>query len=547
MPTHPFAWHPRYQEWRTARAAGHAHAIATGSMANTVSASFSVWLGQQPATEFDSYEADEWVFIEPQGAQPEEPTNPQEGADMPASFNIDYGNPAPTIWRPRQVPIPEGMMPDLYNRRFIPLRSAPSSFRSLTQRPCGCWQCVKFWLQARGVQPDDILQYETTYASKLSLWHNQHPDHANLEPRISDEDWYTVTVWHQRRASGLIFEIPDIFIEGGGSPYAAPMTPEQRLARAVERNSQRWHDRPREVMLSPSQRDLLPDPVRWILRKGGRVWSAEVECNGLRVDDVRSFLHMEAGNYSTRPEHPSVIVSGDSTVDAEIKVSCMRDGSAAHQAMALDAYARLSGAGAFAATNAGHHVHVDGTRVADLGYDESQRVMIAAAKVGFITQEALVRLATSGYQAHRHGQTEWRIDERVMEQRSNYHGERLAMAAREQTGSCATAEYRLPNATLEPIRAHAHIAIALGLLDFAERAVLDSDSEAQAMLLTIEDRCNHAAVFEEHLAASFLADALHLSSDSHRALAIAAATSPASTKHKRLWRDKTSLTAKALA
>lgn len=464
---------------------------------------------------------------------------PMEEAMPTTVFGPNAGRPPATpIYSPAFDNQPSGTRSDLRQRRFIPTGAAPSGYP--TNR-CACWECISHWLICENAIEHGSPSWRTwrrTHMQQLESYMDaQGEQYNNLRPSISAANLSAYTDMHRQRLRTL-----DTWRNSTGP------------SNIIEARRDWWvrqNNRVEETLLSESQRALLASPLRWMLRKGGRCWSAEVECNGHNMSDVARITGMQTGNYSTRPDTPTILASSDATVDAEIKISCMRDGSAVHQDMALSAYRQLVGIGQFCATNSGHHVHVDATRLADLGYEAAEKVVLNATKLGVVCHEAISRIAATGYPAHRFAggapsTVEWYQDNRAMEHRSHLHGERLAYAARDQQGRNATVEYRLPNGTLEPIRAHAHIALALGLLDFGERCY-DGDPQALSILTAATDRLQHAALLDEETAATMLLDALHLSSDSAKALAIAVATCPANDKHKRIWRSKTKFTAKQLA
>jgi len=210
----------------------------------------------------------------------------------------------------------------------------------------------------------------------------------------------------------------------------------------------------------------------------------------------------------------------------------MRDGARPHALLAQSTYERLYAAQARCRINTGHHVHVDGTRIADLGYETTMEVLKAAATMGLATQEALQAICASGYESHRGYGASNRFhtaDSYLATKGPALHGQRVLGAARNQdqlVHSGATTEFRMPNGTLEPIRAHAYIALALGLVDFAERAILDAEPQAVAALQTARDRVMHAESYPEIMASSFLLSNLRLSEDSFAALAVTAWTAP---------------------
>jgi hypothetical protein len=309
-----------------------------------------------------------------------------------------------------------------------------------------------------------------------------------------------------------------------------------------------------ESWLAPAQANSLRSPLLHILRNGGRSWSAEVELNGLSYSHAARVLKTAVAGYRERSDQRgSVVSTPDCTVDAEVKLSRMRDGNATHAKTCVNAYHALRGADAVAGYNCGHHVHVDASRLAEMDYYKAQEVVQAAAFVGAACDKTLTALAASGYAHHRmyedndYGAPGWAFSE-VLNDRFAIHGSTISHAISYGTPGSATVEYRLPNGTLEPIRAHAHIAIAVGLLDLAERAILDLDAEA----LKLVDRArssvesvidNYAwqpggdegAGFDEVQGAGILAKALRLHQDSYRALAAACASAPAHPQHKAIW------------
>lgn len=296
----------------------------------------------------------------------------------------------------------------------------------------------------------------------------------------------------------------------------------------------RWSAYEHEAPFPRHFEGLINVPLKYILRRSGRVWSAEVEINELDTRRCADLLGVRASQYSYRPDRASIVASSDATTDAEIKISCMRDGSTQHAQMARDTYTTLFDNGARVAHNAGHHVHVDGTRLADAGLDIATSVSRAAHRLLALTRAALTPLATSGYKQHRGSSAYW-DDGSVMHGRQAFHASRLYAAARSSHDQNATLEYRLPNATLWPIRAQSYVAVPLAALDWAERAVMDEDSKAIDQLRQVNDRTASIAPFDEVTAASFLLECCNFSKDSRKALAIAAFTSPASKKHVAVW------------
>lgn len=280
-------------------------------------------------------------------------------------------------------------------------------------------------------------------------------------------------------------------------------------------------------------------PLARLLRRGGRYYSAEVEVNGISPYDAAQALGCEEDGYGSKPSRIATIVATDDcTVDAEIKLGRFRDG-AKHAANALAVYETLRRNGATCAENTGHHVHVDATRITDLGTDAVERVLRASLTLADATELALRPLAASGYARHRDpsgmgygGNLKCGV-ESALGARTGWHASNAHNLALYGSG-IPTFEYRLPNGTLEPIRAHAHIAVALGLLDFGERC-LDRDHEAREIERQAADRIAHAQHWSEADAANILTRALHLHPDSLNALAIAAATSPARETHRTVW------------
>lgn len=287
-----------------------------------------------------------------------------------------------------------------------------------------------------------------------------------------------------------------------------------------------------EQPLTRAQRRVLDQPLRNILVKGGRVWSAEVEVDHLNPGQAANVLGVQAGQYSTRPDSPSVVACSDSSVDAEIKISCMRDGSRAHGVLATGTYYQLYEALARARLNTGHHVHIDGTRLADLGGEVAMEVLVAASTFGFANQPVLRAICASGYSRHRAygGAHQFRTSpDHLSSKGPAIHGQRMLGAARNNMQiaySGATMEFRMPNGTLEPIRAHAYVALAAALLDFGERAVLDAEPSAVEALRQLTELVQHSHSFAEDVSAQFMIDNLALSDDSFAALAVAGWTAP---------------------
>lgn len=286
-----------------------------------------------------------------------------------------------------------------------------------------------------------------------------------------------------------------------------------------------------EAPLSSADRNALPAPLLRFLRNGGRRWSAEVEINQLGYGQAARLLSAEIAGYrgdEGSARNGSVFSTPDCTVDAEIKLSRMRDGNERHAQTCRKTYDRLRDAGASVGYNCGHHVHVDAQRIAEMGMDRAFEVVQAAVIVAKACDATLMALAASGFEAHRdtagneYGACGWCTSEDVLHGRYSLHASRTSYAINYEEPSAATIEYRLPNGTLEPIRAHAHIAVPLGLVDLAERAVLDSDEEAKAAVASAKD----VYEFTESAGAVFLVSALRLHSDSYAALAVAADTAP---------------------
>lgn len=323
---------------------------------------------------------------------------------------------------------------------------------------------------------------------------------------------------------------------------------DQEPAHALEeqgpvRQPSHYEDRPAETELSLDQRESIAYPLHRILLKGGRVWSAEVEVDHLSVGAAARALRVEQGQYSTRPDQTSVIAASDSSVDAEIKISCLRDGAITHSGLAVQTYETLRQHLALARMNCGHHVHIDGTRAADAGSQPATDAVWAMSQLGRSCRSVLLRLCASGFRQHRaYGATQVFASgpDGIRSKSVAIHGQRLISSARNQSirYSGATTEFRVPNGTLEPIRGHAYVALAMGLWDLAERAVLDEEPFAIEALRLAEERIAHAAEFTQEIAAQFLIDHLALSDDSFLALAITAHTSPLTSPIKRAFRDR---------
>jgi hypothetical protein len=252
-------------------------------------------------------------------------------------------------------------------------------------------------------------------------------------------------------------------------------------------------------------------------------------------------------SYGRKPTQDAYIcATSDCTVDAEIKVGRIRDGSKVASDYARNTYDILRSRGAECQYNAGHHVHVDATRMVDLGTDAVDTVLRASLTLANACETALLALASSGYPGHR----SWDDDngyagslkdsaDLAMRSRTAWHASNAYHAARyggiEHSGGIPTFEYRLPNGTTEPIRAHAHVAIALGLLDFGER-YLDRDPDARDFVRRAETKILNTPGYNEADAGAILSRALHLSPDSLKALAIASDTAPASRQHREIWK-----------
>lgn len=286
-----------------------------------------------------------------------------------------------------------------------------------------------------------------------------------------------------------------------------------------------------EEPISDTLRTLTFDPLARILRRGGRYWSTEVEINGISSYTAATILGAEQDGYTYKAtEAGTIIATDDCTCDAEIKIGRMRDGATMTR-RARATYDTLRENGAGCGFNTGHHVHVDASRIVNDGIDTVEAVLQASLTLASACNPTLVALASSGYPSHRdpngsnyagslkHGD--------ALRNRTAWHASNARYVAQNGDGyGIPTFEYRLPNGTTEPIRAHAHIAVALGLLDYGERCH-DGDTEAQMILGQAQDRVSHAGDWSEADGAAILSRALHLHPDSLRALAIAAETGPA--------------------
>lgn len=275
-------------------------------------------------------------------------------------------------------------------------------------------------------------------------------------------------------------------------------------------------------------------PLDRILRRGGRYFSCEVEVNGISVYGAARAIGCDEGSYSARTrENGQIVATDDCTCSAEIKIGRMRDGAKMTQA-ARDTYASLAAAGAGCGYNTGHHVHVDATRICDLGTDAVDEVLTASLTLASALDPTLRALAASGYPEHREqatgegyaGSLKDSID-RAKNHRTAWHASNARYHSEHGPGNggIPTFEYRLPNGTIEPIRAHAHVAVALGLLDFGER-VMDGDPDAKDFYRQARDRVAHAGDWSQADGAAILTRALHLHPNSAKCLEIAAATSP---------------------
>jgi hypothetical protein len=301
---------------------------------------------------------------------------------------------------------------------------------------------------------------------------------------------------------------------------------------------------PDETPLMPADKLLLRNPLLSILRKGGRYWSSEMEINGLDPDSAASIAGIPLESYGSKATSDAFIcATSDCTVDAEIKIGRIRDGAKQPSDYARSTYDTLRDRGATCAYNAGHHVHVDATRIVDLGQDAVQTVLRASLTLANACEPALLALASSGYPSHRSNHSDNGYagslkdsTDAALRSRSAWHSSNAHYAARYGEGhGIPTFEYRLPNGTTEPIRAHAHVAIALGLLDFGER-YLDRDADARDFVRRAETRIATHRDYGEADAAAILSRALHLSPSSYRALAIASDTAPASAQHRDVWK-----------
>lgn len=288
-----------------------------------------------------------------------------------------------------------------------------------------------------------------------------------------------------------------------------------------------------ETSLSSALRIVPFAPLARILRRGGRYWSAEVEINGLSPVGAARAIGCDQESYGTKLRDAGTIVATDDcTCHAEIKIGRMRDG-ATMTARALAAYDSLREHGAGCGYNTGHHVHVDATRVVDLGAEAVDTVLTASLTLASACEPTLKALASTGYATHRdtHGDgyagSLKDSKNSALSQRTAWHASNAHYVAQygPEGGAISTFEYRLPNGTTEPIRAHAHIAVALGLLDFGER-VLDREPDALETLRRAQDRIAHAQDWSMADGAAILTRALTLHPNSLACLSIAAQTAP---------------------
>lgn len=309
-----------------------------------------------------------------------------------------------------------------------------------------------------------------------------------------------------------------------------------------QQRSLRRADRELETHMDESLGSLI-NPFENLLPKGGKVWSAEVEINVLTPGEAATALGVETGSYSIRPDVPSVVTASDSSVDAEVKVSCMRDGAAHHAEYAQRTYRLLREEGAEVRANCGHHVHIDATRAVDAGLDAVINVGWAASRMGRMITPALLPLCSSGYSRHRG----YNAENRFVQERNHLiskgwalHAARaMAQAQRRNLAySGATFEFRMPNGTLEALRAHAYVAIGMSLIDFGERFALDAEPAAVQSMAMIDDWLDHARVPEVGFAARFMHEHLALSDDSLMAITATVCSAPTSAAHKRVWTDR---------
>lgn len=297
---------------------------------------------------------------------------------------------------------------------------------------------------------------------------------------------------------------------------------------------------------------VLLDPLHNILALPGTIWSAEVEIVGMGYSRAARVLGASSGSYGEQGEAGEIVCTSDATVDAEVKLSRMQDGSPHDGRLCSDAYATLREEGAQADLSCGHHVHVDASRMAGEGVEKTLAVVTAAAALGACCDRTLTALASTGYREHREesGNSyggDWHVGPYVLGDRYKLHGSRASYAISYGNPSGATVEYRLPNGTVYADRAHAHVAIAAGLVDLASRAILDECPDASEAVAAAFARLqgwvspysgDHRAeppAFSEADGAAFLTRYLHLHHDSLRALALAADDAPTSKQHRDVW------------
>lgn len=292
-------------------------------------------------------------------------------------------------------------------------------------------------------------------------------------------------------------------------------------------------------------------PLRNILRLPGMLWSAEVEVVGMGYVRAARILGCETEGYGYSGGHGEIVATLDATVDAEIKLSRMTDGDSYVASMCSDAYWDLREGGAVADYSCGHHVHIDARRIAEAGEGVALEVITAAAALGAACDRTLTALASTGYREHREDSGnnyggDWCLTPSILGDRYKLHGSRTGYAISYGNPSYATVEYRLPNGTLYAERAHAHVALAGGLVDLASRAVLDRCPSASEAVGLAFDRLQGwrnpysdpltPPCYGEADGAAFLSRYLHLHPDSFRALSLAAKDSPASKQHADVWR-----------
>ena len=300
-----------------------------------------------------------------------------------------------------------------------------------------------------------------------------------------------------------------------------------------------------------AEADFLP--LLNLLDRPGTKWSAEVEVVGLGVSRSASAIGCPTDSYGGSAEgNGSIIVTPDATVDAEIKLSRMTSGSREDAYACRTAYEELRYAGAIADYSCGHHVHIDACRMAEQGSDVTGAVIAAAAALGASCDATLTALAAAGYREHREGAGntyggDWYVGPYAMNDRYKLHASRANYAISYGNPSNATVEYRLPNGTLYAERSHAHVALAAGLVDLASAAILDSCPTAAEAVAAAFTRLQGwvspyspgtdylPPCYSEADGAAFLSRYLRLHVDSFKALALAAADSPASKQHKDVW------------